>query len=74
MVIRFVPAKCGFCLGTGRLGQAGAPICWVCSGQGSVLAADPARACAFCNGTGRMNIAGAPPCYACKGSGWAHSI
>ena len=80
--IAYEPEDCGFCNGSGIYLL---EYCPVCSGQGSVLVAQPSQCCARCRGTGRIhaivNIFAFlseqhidPRCPVCGGSGYAHSI
>jgi DnaJ-class molecular chaperone len=66
--VDYAPEDCGCCRGRGRILW---KMCPVCSGQGSVLVAQPAKKCATCRGKGRIIT---EFCPACDGSGWAHSL
>jgi DnaJ-class molecular chaperone len=67
--IQFAPEECAWCEGTGKyLNQ----MCHVCKGNGSVLAAQPAKKCPWCEGRGYEEKT-QDRCKICDGAGWAHT-
>jgi len=73
-VIQYAPETCAWCEGSGTYGDYG-DLCVVCSGQGSLLVAQPARSCPQCAGTGRITGSEFEDrCKVCNGSGWSHVL
>lgn len=73
-VIQYAPETCSWCEGTGKFGEY-EDVCQVCTGQGSLLVAQPARKCPWCEGSGLV-ISGEfkDRCKTCSGSGWSHVL
>ncbi len=73
-IIQYAPEDCAWCGGTGLYGQYN-DQCLVCTGQGSVLVAQPARKCPQCKGTGAVMVGEFNDrCKTCNGTGWSHVL
>ena len=72
--INCAPEDCGFCQGTGKDKDLSHSPCEVCSGEGSILVAQPPKKCAFCGGSGRDKDYPHRRCESCNGAGWAHAL
>jgi DnaJ-class molecular chaperone len=71
-VIQYAPETCAWCAGKGKWGQY-EDICQVCSGQGSLLVAQPPRTCPWCEGQGVIGEL-EDRCKMCGGAGWSHVL
>jgi DnaJ-class molecular chaperone len=73
-VIQYAPETCAWCEGTGKFGAYG-DACLVCTGQGSLLVAQPARKCPWCQGSGSADQGEFKDrCNLCGGTGWSHVL
>jgi DnaJ-class molecular chaperone len=71
-VIQYAPETCAWCAGAGKYGDFN-DACLVCTGQGSLMVAQPARRCPRCNGSGVDESSEYHDrCRTCNGAGWSH--
>ena len=67
--IQYAPEDCAWCEGSGKYFN---DLCPVCTGNGSVLAAQPSKKFPWCKGDGYEGES-EDRCKVCRGAGWAHT-